>query len=111
VPNRVNPGAESDINVELPIESMKSFHPDEIAKHVPKLRALQMLRSLLMEMQSSIDNRKDLRRVLYELFSNPQELEKVLSELKAYESLRLPSGAAADTATGPAKPDSSAKPS
>jgi type VI secretion system protein ImpB len=112
VPNRVNPGAESDINVELPIESMKSFHPDEIVKHVPKLRALQLLRTLLMEMQSSIDNRKELRRVLYELFSKPEELQQLLGELKAYESLRLPEGQDNnDAAPGPVEPDNAAKPS
>jgi type VI secretion system protein ImpB len=114
VPNRVNPDAESDIDVELPIEGMKSFHPDEIVKHVPKLKALLLLRTLLMEMQSSIDNRKELRRVLYELFSKPEELKQILAEMKGYESLRLPAGPAADAAPQPPAnpaPGSSAKPS
>lgn len=111
VANRVNPGAESDIDVQLPINSMKSFHPDEIVKHVPKLKALLLLRTLLLEMQSSIDNRKELRRVLYELFSKPEELKQLLAELKEYESLRLPEGTTALEAPGSAAPGSSAQPS
>jgi type VI secretion system protein ImpB len=112
VPNRINPEADGDLNVELPIEGMSSFHPDEIVKHVPKLKALLLMRTLLLEMQSSIDNRKELRRVLYELFSKPDELKQILADLKGYESLRLPEG---DTGPQTASPTTStgngAKPS
>jgi type VI secretion system protein ImpB len=74
---------------------MKSFHPDEIVHHVPKLKALLLLRKLLMEMQSDIDNRKELRRTLYELFSNKEQLQKLLEsdQLKSYASMRLPTPA------------------
>ncbi|NBD11108.1 type VI secretion system contractile sheath small subunit [Corallococcus silvisoli] len=92
VPNRINPDVESELDVTLPIDRMKSFHPDEIVKHVPKLKALLLLKTLLVEMQSNIDNRKDLRRELYELFSKPEALKELLNELKGYESMRLPSG-------------------
>jgi type VI secretion system protein ImpB len=97
VPNRINPDVESDLNVTLPISRMKSFHPDEIVNHVPKLKALLLLKTLLVEMQSNIDNRKDLRRELYDLFSKPEALKELLNELKGYESMRLPSGEAAKT--------------
>ncbi|WP_342381186.1 type VI secretion system contractile sheath small subunit [Myxococcus stipitatus] len=90
VPNRINPDVEADLDVELPVDRMKSFHPDEIVNHVPKLKALRLLKKLLMEMQSSIDNQKALRNLVYELFSNKDALKAVLAELKEYESLRLP---------------------
>ncbi|MCE9666983.1 type VI secretion system contractile sheath small subunit [Myxococcus stipitatus] len=90
VPNRINPDVEADLDVELPITKMKSFHPDEIVNHVPKLKALRLLKKLLLEMQSSIDNQKALRNLVYELFSNKDALKAVLAELKDYESLRLP---------------------
>ncbi len=115
VPNKVNPDAESDMEVTLPIESMKSFHPDEIVKHVPKLKALLLLRTLLLEMQSSIDNRKELRRALYDIFSKPEELKKLLEEMKGYESLRLPAGKTAGAPAlppaAPPAPGGAAKPS
>ncbi len=80
------------MQVELPIDRMKSFHPDEIVHHVPKLKALLLLRKLLLEMQSDIDNRKELRRKLYELFSDKEQLQKLLEsdQLKSYVSMRLP---------------------
>ena len=92
VDDKVSADGEGKMQVELPINRMKSFHPDEIVHHVPKLKALMLLRKLLMEMQSDIDNRKELRRTLYELFSNKEQLQKLLEsdQLKSYASMRLP---------------------
>jgi type VI secretion system protein ImpB len=104
VPNRVNPDAAETLDVELPINRMKSFHPDEIVHHVPKLKALLLLKTLLMEMQSSIDNRKELRKLVYELFSKPEALKEVLAELKNYETLRLPEQASKPAAPAPVVP-------
>ncbi|AKJ04098.1 type VI secretion system protein ImpB [Archangium gephyra] len=97
VDDKVSADGEGKMQVELPIDRMKSFHPDEIVHHVPKLKALMLLRKLLMEMQSDIDNRKELRRTLYELFSNKEQLQKLLESdaLKSYESMRLPTPAKA----------------
>ncbi|QSQ16452.1 type VI secretion system contractile sheath small subunit [Myxococcus landrumensis] len=102
VPNRINPDVEADLDVELPVDRMKSFHPDEIVNHVPKLKALRLLKKLLMEMQSSIDNQKALRNLVYELFSNKDALKAVLAELKEYESLRLPAKPAMSANATPA---------
>jgi type VI secretion system protein ImpB len=95
VDDKLSADGEGKMQVELPITRMKSFHPDEIVHHVPKLKALLLLRKLMLEMQSDIDNRKDLRRMLYELFSNPEELNKLLEseQLKSYASMRLPTAA------------------
>jgi type VI secretion system protein ImpB len=95
VNDKISADGEGRMSVELPVTSMKSFHPDEIVHHVPKLKALLLLRKLLMEMQSDIDNRKELRRTLYELFSNKEELQKLLEsdQLKSYASMRLPKAA------------------
>jgi type VI secretion system protein ImpB len=92
VDDKISSDGDGKIAVELPIDRMKSFHPDEIVQHVPKLKALMMMRKLLLEMQSDIDNRKELRRTLYELFSNKEQLQKLLEseQLKSYASMRLP---------------------
>lgn len=97
VDDKLSSDGEGKMRVELPIDHMKSFSPDEIVNHVPKLKALMLLRKLLLEMQSDIDNRKDLRRKLYEVFSNKDELKKLLEseQLKSYASMRLPATAAA----------------
>lgn len=95
VDDKVSADGDGKMAVELPIDRMKSFHPDEIVHHVPKLKALLLMRKLLLEMQSDIDNRKELRRKLYELFSNKEALQKVLEseQLKSYASMRLPAAA------------------
>jgi len=105
VDDKISADGEGKMAVELPINRMKSFHPDEIVHHVPRLKALLLLRKLLLEMQSDIDNRKDLRRKVYELFSNPEEVKKLLEsdQLKAYASMRLPAKAS-QPAAQPAQP-------
>lgn len=94
VEDKVGGDGQGRMQVKLPIDRMKSFHPDEIVNHVPKLKALMLLRKLLVEMQADIDNKKQVRQQLYELYSKPEERKKLLesANLKPFETLRLPSG-------------------
>ena len=48
VPNRINPSKEESLQVTLPITKMRSFAPEEVAKHVPKVRALLLLKTLAL---------------------------------------------------------------
>lgn len=91
VENKIDCGYEEDLQISLPIDSIKSFSPDEVAQHVPKLKGLLALKGLIGEMQSNVDNRKELRKLMDELMSNPENLEKVLADLKGFESFKLPS--------------------
>ena len=91
VPNRVDPDKAEDMNVEIPIDSMKSFSPDHVAKHVPKLKGLLQMKKLLEEVVSNVDNRKDFRKLLNELLGDEKALAKMMEQLKGYESLKLPS--------------------
>lgn len=90
VPNKIDPENSEDMNVEIPVEGMNSFSPDEVAKNVPKLKGLLMLKKLLGEMISNVDNRKEFRKLLEELMSNEDALAKMTEELKGYESMKLP---------------------
>jgi len=90
VPNHIDPENEEDINVNLKIDSMASLKPDQIAEQIPKLQGILTLKKLLEETLSNVDNRKDFRKLLEELMSKPEELEKVLADLKAFEHLKLP---------------------
>ena len=53
-------------------------------------KSLLLLKTLLLEMMSNIDNRRDIRKLIFEICANPEKLKAVLAELKGYESLRLP---------------------
>jgi type VI secretion system protein ImpB len=91
VPDRISPEDQGgNIKATLPITSIKSFNPDEIVKHVPKLKALMLLKSLLQELQSSIDNQKDLRKLMQELYSKPEIAHALREQLKAHEGFKLP---------------------
>ncbi len=94
VENKINPDQEDDLQVNLKFDSMKSFSPDEVAKNVPKIKGLLMLKELLQEVVSNVDNRKGYRKLLGELLSNEEALKKMMEELKDFESFKLPSAKA-----------------
>lgn len=90
VSNKIDPEAAEDMNVNIPIDSMKAFSPDHVAKHMPKLKGLLQMKKLLEEVISNVDNRKEFRKLLNELMGNEEALAKMLEQLKGYESLKLP---------------------
>jgi len=91
VPNKIDPDKAEDMQVNIPFDSIRSFSPDQVAKNVPKVKSLLMLKELLEEVISNVDNRKDFRKLLGELMGNEEALSKMMEELKGYESLKLPS--------------------
>jgi type VI secretion system protein ImpB len=89
VPNVIDP-EQDDIRATVPISGMKSFSPDEVGQHIPQVKALMMFKQLLNEMQSNIDNRKELRKIIQDLCANPEAMAKTLTELAKYKNLKLP---------------------
>jgi len=49
------------------------------------------MKKLLEEVISTVDNRKDFRKLLNELMGDEEALAKMMEQLKGYESLKLPS--------------------
>jgi type VI secretion system protein ImpB len=92
VQNRIDPGNAETIAVKLPITSMKSFTPAEIARNVPKIRALRLLKKLLLEVQANIDNSKDFRKLLRALAGNEDAAGELKKQLEGFESFQLPPG-------------------
>ncbi len=93
VPNKIDPDKEEDLQVDIPFDSMRSLSPDQVALNVPKIRGLLMLKELLQEVMSNVDNRKSYRKLLSELMANEEALNSMLSELKEFEGFKLPSRA------------------
>ena len=81
---------EEDMAISLPTTSIKSFSPEKVVDNIPKLRGLVALKTLIGEMVSNVDNRKELHKLMDELISKPENLEKVLADLKGFESFKLP---------------------
>ena len=91
VPTKIDPDNEEDMNVEIPLDSMKAFLPDHIAENVPKLKGILMMKQLLEEVLSNVDNRKEFRNLLGQLMSDQEALGKMMEHLKGFESFKLPS--------------------
>ena len=96
VANKVDPGEEEDMQVDIPIDSMKSFSPDQIVKHVPKLNGLLMLKKLMEETLANVDNRKEFRKLLNDLMGDEEALKNMMEELKGFEGYKIPSAGASE---------------
>lgn len=90
VENKIDPEKSAEVDVHLPVEKMGSFSPDEIVKHVPKLKALMLLKKLLLEAESNVSNKKAFQKLLADLYADEAAFKKVLEELKSFEGVRLP---------------------
>lgn len=82
VPNKINPGSRETLDIQLSIDSLDSFSPQEIASQVPQVRSLLLFKKLLEEIQSNIANKKELALLLNKLYSNPEALNRLKEELK-----------------------------
>lgn len=91
VENKVDPEGK-DIKVTLPISSMKSFGPAEIAENIPKVKALLLLRKLLLEVQANLDNHKEFRKLIRALAQtkSSEELKAELAKLGDFSDFEVP---------------------
>jgi type VI secretion system protein ImpB len=94
VDNKVDPDRSDSIDIVLPIKGMKSFTPADIAENVPKLKALLLLKKLLLEVQNNIDNRKEFRNLLRQVAEDPNLAAAIRQELQGYDDFKVPSGTA-----------------
>jgi type VI secretion system protein ImpB len=90
VANKIDPESGEELAIDLPIRAMKSFTPAEIAQHVPKIKALLLLKQTLIEMQGNIDNRKEFRNLLRAVAADDKAIGSLADELKGFDALKLP---------------------
>jgi len=94
VDNKVDPDRSDSIDVVLQLKGMKSFSPADIAENVPKLKALLLLKKLLLEVQNNIDNRKEFRNLLRQVAEDPNLAAAIRQELQGYDDFKVPTGKA-----------------
>jgi len=91
VKNCINPRAGGDeFEVNLPLTSTKSFLPSEVAQQVPRVKALLLLKKLLLEAQANFDNSKSFRNLLREAAQSGGTIDAILKELPRFETYKLP---------------------
>ncbi len=89
VPNRINSNEES-MRVRLSLNSLNSFSPEEVAKQIPQVRSLLLLKKLLEEIQSNMANKKEFITLLNTLTSNPGSIKALREKLKGFSTYQIP---------------------
>ena len=70
-----------DIRVDIPIENMASFKPENVAAAIPALSRLLAARNLLKDLKSNLLDNREFRRRLEELIKNPESAQNLRKEL------------------------------
>ncbi|MER1967073.1 type VI secretion system contractile sheath small subunit [Castellaniella sp. GW247-6E4] len=81
VPNRLEPGSDDNIPVNLKFDSLADFQPDNIVEKVPELRNIVELRGALKALKGPLGNIPDFRKKLQELVQDEGARGKLLKEL------------------------------
>lgn len=82
VPNRLqDERTDDELPVQLHIQSMKDFHPDQLVEQVPELRKLMELRNALVSLKGPLGNAPAFRKAIENALEDPEARERVLNEL------------------------------
>lgn len=77
-------GDDDEMKVELDIDSMKSFDPEEVAKQVPQLNRMLAMRNLLQDLRNRVVSANDFRKQLEGIVTDEAALEKLAAELDQF---------------------------
>lgn len=80
VDNKLQPGEDSTINVELNFESMKDFEPEQIVRQVEPLRKLLEAREKLSDLINKMDGNDKLEELLQNVVNDTDALKRIRSE-------------------------------
>jgi type VI secretion system protein ImpB len=81
VPNKLEPGSEDNLAVNLKFESLRDFEPDAIVEKVPELKEIIELRNALKALKGPLGNVPDFRKKLQALIQDEGTRAKLLAEL------------------------------
>lgn len=87
-------GGDEEMKVDLDIESMKSFDPEEVAKQVPQLNRMLAMRNLLQDLRNRVVSANDFRKQLEKIVKDEAALEKLAAELDQFVSKEQAGGEA-----------------
>jgi type VI secretion system ImpB/VipA family protein len=71
-----------ELKVDLDVNSMDSFHPENITKEIPELSRLLAARNLLKELKSNLLDNRAFRSRLEEIMKDPDKVTKLQKELQ-----------------------------
>jgi len=74
-------GGDAEMKVNLKLNDLASFHPEEVAKQVPQLGRLLATRNLLQDLRNRIISINDFRKELERVVKDKDALAKLSGEL------------------------------
>jgi len=80
----------SDMAVELDFKSIKDFHPEQVVRQVPELRALLAMRNLLRDLKSNLLDNAAFRRELEKILKDDSLSSSLRAELESIAPLNTP---------------------
>ena len=88
VRDRLTPNAQEgdEVPVNLEIQNLKSFQPEQVVQQVPELKALLEIRDALVAMKGPLGNVKAFSQKLKQVLSDDAAREKLMQELKLNET-------------------------
>jgi len=81
VANRLSGREGDEITVNLDVDTLKAFNPDEIVKRVPELKKMLEIRELLTDLKARVITNKDFRLALEKIVKDPQQRAAIAREL------------------------------
>lgn len=74
-------GADDQLAVNLSVDSIKSFEPEQIVQQVPELRGLLEIRDALIALKGPLGNVKSFSKKLKDVLSDDAAREQLMAEL------------------------------
>ena len=83
VDNKLVEEDNSSLNIDLKINSIKDFSPENIVENIPELKVLMQLRQSLMALKGPLGNVPAFRKAIEEAISNKEERDQLMSVLSS----------------------------
>lgn len=75
---------EGELPVDLPIKTVDSFKPENVARNVPQLGRLLAARNLLKDLKSNLLDNREFRKRLEEIINDPDATNALQEQLKGF---------------------------
>ena len=75
---------DEEMKVDLNFDSMKAFHPEQVARQVPQLNRMLAMRNLLQDLRNRVVSMSQFRKQLEEIVKDRDALEKLAGELDKF---------------------------
>lgn len=81
VPNQLSQDKDSEVEVDLQVQSLKDLEPDNLIQNIPALRKVFELRESLMALKGPLGNSPQMRRAIMAMLSDEKQRGELMKEI------------------------------